>query len=78
MKFYLKTPYNGYVSSYVPALEYKLREEHSVESKAVVMDLKGGTVLVVTALDVVSLFAVFFFTTFVSLCIVFLYYRVTC
>ena len=68
MKFYLKTPDNGYVSSYLPTLEYKLKEKHSVESKAVVMDLKGGTVLVITALDVVSAFAIelcfFFFIYF--------------
>ena len=67
MKFYLKTPDNGYVSSYLPTLEYKLKEKHSVESKAVVMDLKGGTVLVITALDVVSVFAI-------ELCLFFIYF----
>ena len=57
MKFYLKTADNGYVSSYIPTLKYKLKEDHTLESKAVVMDLKSGTVLVVSAFDVVSIFA---------------------
>ena len=64
IKFYLKTPENGYVSSYVPTLEYKLKEKHTVESKAVVMDLKGGTVLVITAYDVVSLICWCLFLSF--------------
>ena len=54
MKFYLNTTNHGYVSSYVPTIEYKLKEVHTLENQAVVMDLKGGIVLVISSFDVVS------------------------
>ena len=52
--FYLKTETHGYIESFVPTLNYKIHESHSVEEKAVIMNLKAGLVILATVLDVVS------------------------
>ena len=55
MMFYLKTESNGYVQSYIPTLQYEIKQANTVENKAVVLNLKSGVVVFVTAHDVVGL-----------------------